>query len=147
MRPRLTQSTSTPDRRLALLHPSEVLRTQTPPHVILLTAGGVVSAGAGSGQEASGKLSLSSKETMRVAQSLYEAGFITYMRTDNPVLSESALTLARQCATARLPPPLVFLCLSGLWAFPSRPFPAPGPLRASLQRRFVLPCCPTAGGN
>ncbi len=44
---------------------------------------------------------MSSKETMRVAQTLYEAGYITYMRTDNPVLSESALTLARECVTTR----------------------------------------------
>lgn len=35
-------------------------------------------------QEASGKLHLSSRDTMRVAQSLYENGFITlYMRTDS----------------------------------------------------------------
>lgn len=36
-------------------------------------------------QEANRKLSLTSKDTMRIAQSLYEAGYITYMRTDNPV--------------------------------------------------------------
>jgi DNA topoisomerase I len=57
--------------------------------------------GGAGGQEASRKLSMPSKETMRVAQSLYEAGYITYMRTDNPVLSESALALARECVTAR----------------------------------------------
>ncbi|MCB0129757.1 MAG: DNA topoisomerase I, partial [Caldilineaceae bacterium] len=34
-------------------------------------------------QEANRKLGMSAKETMRVAQSLYENGFITYMRTDS----------------------------------------------------------------
>ncbi len=46
-------------------------------------------------QEASRKLRLSSRETMRAAQRLYEDGFITYMRTDSVTLSESALTAAR----------------------------------------------------
>ena len=41
---------------------------------------------------------------MRVAQTLYEGGYITYMRTDNPVLSESAVKLARDCASARYGP-------------------------------------------
>ncbi|KAB7746510.1 type I DNA topoisomerase [Nostocoides sp. F2B08] len=49
-------------------------------------------------QEASRKLRLSSKNAMRVAQRLYENGFITYMRTDSTTLSESALTAARQQA-------------------------------------------------
>ncbi|MCA0337805.1 MAG: type I DNA topoisomerase [Actinobacteria bacterium] len=49
-------------------------------------------------QEASRKLRLSSKNAMRVAQRLYENGYITYMRTDSTTLSESALTAARQQA-------------------------------------------------
>jgi DNA topoisomerase-1 len=49
-------------------------------------------------QEASRKLRLSSQQTMRVAQRLYENGYITYMRTDSTTLSESALTAARQQA-------------------------------------------------
>ena len=49
-------------------------------------------------QEASRKLRLSSKNAMRVAQRLYENGYITYMRTDSVTLSESALTAARQQA-------------------------------------------------
>ena len=46
-------------------------------------------------QEASRKLRLSSQQTMRVAQRLYDNGFITYMRTDSTTLSEAALTAAR----------------------------------------------------
>lgn len=46
-------------------------------------------------QEANRKLGLSARETMRIAQGLYERGFITYMRTDSVNLSESALQGAR----------------------------------------------------
>ncbi len=47
-------------------------------------------------QEANRKLGLGAKEAMRVAQSLYEQGFITYMRTDSTNLSEQAIKAARQ---------------------------------------------------
>ena len=43
-------------------------------------------------QEAHSKLGLSPKNTMSVAQKLYEKGFITYMRTDSTHLSKEALT-------------------------------------------------------
>ena len=46
-------------------------------------------------QEASRKLRFSSQTTMRLAQRLYENGYITYMRTDSTTLSEAALTAAR----------------------------------------------------
>ncbi|MEA3217554.1 MAG: topoisomerase, partial [Acidimicrobiia bacterium] len=46
-------------------------------------------------QEASRKLRLSSSQAMRAAQSLYEQGFITYMRTDSTTLSDAALSAAR----------------------------------------------------
>jgi len=49
-------------------------------------------------QEASRKLRLSSQQTMRIAQRLYENGYITYMRTDSTTLSESALAAAREQA-------------------------------------------------
>ncbi|WP_040157647.1 type I DNA topoisomerase [Mobilicoccus massiliensis] len=49
-------------------------------------------------QEAGRKLRLSSRNAMRVAQRLYENGYITYMRTDSTTLSESALTAARNQA-------------------------------------------------
>ena len=46
-------------------------------------------------QEAGRKLRFSAARTMRVAQDLYEAGYITYMRTDSTTLSEEALKAAR----------------------------------------------------
>ena len=53
-------------------------------------------------QEASRKLRYSAQTTMRVAQRLYENGYITYMRTDSTTLSESALAAARAQATRAL---------------------------------------------
>ena len=50
-------------------------------------------------QEASRKLRLSARETMRTAQGLYENGFITYMRTDSSALSQEAISAARSQAT------------------------------------------------
>ena len=47
-------------------------------------------------QEASRKLRFSAQTTMRVAQRLYDSGYITYMRTDSTTLSESALAAARK---------------------------------------------------
>ena len=49
-------------------------------------------------QEASRKLRFSSRHAMRVAQTLYENGFITYMRTDSTTLSSEALGAARSQA-------------------------------------------------
>ena len=46
-------------------------------------------------QEAGRKLRLSASMAMRSAQSLYEAGYITYMRTDSTTLSDTALSAAR----------------------------------------------------
>ncbi|MEG4213809.1 type I DNA topoisomerase [Microcoleus sp. Pol14C6] len=48
-------------------------------------------------QEANRKLRLGARETMRIAQGLYERGFITYMRTDSVHLSEQAIEAARSC--------------------------------------------------
>lgn len=48
-------------------------------------------------QEANRKLRLSARETMRTAQSLYEQGYITYMRTDSVNLSQQAIAAARSC--------------------------------------------------
>jgi DNA topoisomerase-1 len=49
-------------------------------------------------QEASRKLRFSSAVTMRIAQRLYENGYITYMRTDSTTLSETAIEAARALA-------------------------------------------------
>jgi DNA topoisomerase-1 len=46
-------------------------------------------------QEAGRKLGFTAQRTMSVAQDLYEAGFITYMRTDSVTLSDTAITAAR----------------------------------------------------
>lgn len=46
-------------------------------------------------QEAARKLNFSAKQTMMVAQKLYEKGFITYMRTDSLNLADSALKQAQ----------------------------------------------------
>jgi DNA topoisomerase-1 len=51
-------------------------------------------------QDASRKLRYSAQTTMRLAQRLYENGYITYMRTDSTTLSESALTAAREQVTS-----------------------------------------------
>jgi len=47
-------------------------------------------------QESNRKLGLSSRDTMRLAQNLYEEGLITYMRTDSPSLSQEALQASRE---------------------------------------------------
>ncbi len=47
-------------------------------------------------QEASRKLGMSVSQTMSVAQSLYEQGLITYMRTDSVNLSQQALAMCRE---------------------------------------------------
>ncbi|MBD0335065.1 MAG: type I DNA topoisomerase [Cyanobacteria bacterium Co-bin13] len=52
-------------------------------------------------QEANRKLRLSARETMRVAQNLYEQGYITYMRTDSVNLSQQAVAAARACVEQR----------------------------------------------
>ncbi len=51
-------------------------------------------------QEASRKLRMSAKQTMDTAQGLYQEGFITYMRTDSPTLSQQAIAAARAQAAA-----------------------------------------------
>ncbi len=51
-------------------------------------------------QEGGRKLRMSSSQVMRVAQGLYERGYITYMRTDNVVLSDEALQATRAAVTS-----------------------------------------------
>ncbi len=52
-------------------------------------------------QEAARKLSFAASHTMRVAQSLYEDGLITYMRTDGVDLAEEAISAARREISSR----------------------------------------------
>jgi len=52
-------------------------------------------------QEANRKLGMSARETMQVAQRLYEDGHITYMRTDSVSLSGEAIKAARSCVQTR----------------------------------------------
>lgn len=49
-------------------------------------------------QEASRRFRWNAQRTMRVAQGLYDRGYITYMRTDSTTLSEQAITAARSQA-------------------------------------------------
>lgn len=55
-------------------------------------------------QEASRKLGYSASHTMRCAQSLYEAGAITYMRTDGVQMDGSAIIAAREAIAERFDP-------------------------------------------
>ncbi len=52
-------------------------------------------------QEANRKLRLTARDAMRVAQKLYEEGYITYMRTDSVHLSGEAIGAARGAIAAR----------------------------------------------
>ena len=49
-------------------------------------------------QEASRKLGMSAKQAMDTAQQLYQEGYITYMRTDSPNLSQQAISASRAAA-------------------------------------------------
>ncbi|MFM9936296.1 MAG: type I DNA topoisomerase [Novosphingobium sp.] len=52
-------------------------------------------------QEAARKLGFAASHTMRVAQTLYEAGAITYMRTDGVQMDSSAISAARAAISQR----------------------------------------------
>jgi DNA topoisomerase-1 len=52
-------------------------------------------------QEAARKLGFSASNTMRLAQSLYEDGLITYMRTDGVQMAGEAISAARRAVAAR----------------------------------------------
>ncbi len=52
-------------------------------------------------QEASRKLGLGAQQTMRTAQTLYEAGHITYMRTDGVAMDMAAINRARDVVMER----------------------------------------------
>ena len=58
-------------------------------------------------QEASRKLGFSVAQTMRVAQKLYESGYITYMRTDSIAMSGTAIANATSAIESRFGSDLV----------------------------------------
>ncbi|MGO0604150.1 type I DNA topoisomerase [Brevibacterium linens] len=58
-------------------------------------------------QEAGRKLRMSARQAMRTAQSLYEHGYITYMRTDSSALSGQAIAAARKQVTELYGPEFV----------------------------------------
>lgn len=58
-------------------------------------------------QEANRRLRLSARDTMRVAQELYEKGLITYMRTDSTTLSAEAVGAARSLIAREFGPEYV----------------------------------------
>lgn len=53
------------------------------------------------GKECARRFGWSIKETARASQALYEAGVITYIRTDSPGLSEEAISAARAALQAK----------------------------------------------
>jgi DNA topoisomerase-1 len=59
-------------------------------------------------QEANRKLGMTAKDAMRVAQSLYENGYITYMRTDSTTLSKEAIGAARELVRTQYGPEFLF---------------------------------------
>ncbi|HYD12204.1 MAG TPA: type I DNA topoisomerase [Allosphingosinicella sp.] len=52
-------------------------------------------------QEAARKLGFAASQTMRIAQTLYEEGAITYMRTDGVQMAEEAVSAARRAVASR----------------------------------------------
>jgi DNA topoisomerase I len=52
-------------------------------------------------QEASRKFGMGARQTMSAAQRLYEAGYITYMRTDGIDMAPEAVMAARDAIRAR----------------------------------------------
>jgi len=59
-------------------------------------------------QESNRKLGMTARDTMRVAQSLYENGYITYMRTDSTTLSKEAVSAARELVRTQYGPEFLY---------------------------------------
>lgn len=84
-------------------------------------------------QEASNRLSMKPKTTMSAAQKLYEGGHITYMRTDNPVLSEEGQVAAEAVVRAR-------------WGeeYVGAPAPATEPKKRVVKKKATAPAAQAA---
>ena len=81
-------------------------------------------------QAASTRLGFSVKKTMMLAQRLYEAGFITYMRTDSTFLSDDAVNMVRGHIESEY---------GEKYRQPSRTVMVIKPVRRKLTKPFVLP--------
>lgn len=81
---------------VASLDSKEVKRSPAPPFITSSLQ-----------QEASRRFSFGAKRTMTIAQQLYEAGHISYMRTDSYTLSSQALDQARKLIKQRYGPEFV----------------------------------------
>lgn len=79
------------DFLVAAVDTKEVKKTPLPPFITSTLQ-----------QEASKRLRFSAKQTMRLAQNLYENGFITYMRTDSFNLSQDSLKKGRDWIQSNL---------------------------------------------
>jgi DNA topoisomerase IA len=87
-------------------------------------------------QEAARKLGFSASHTMRVAQSLYEDGAITYMRTDGVQMAPEALSAARRAITGVTMPAM---CPTSRATMRPRPR-----MRRKRMRRSARPISPRA---
>ncbi|CAM3260485.1 type I DNA topoisomerase [Rhodothermus bifroesti] len=86
----LAQRLSTERWRVVDLESRTVSRSPAPPFITSTLQ-----------QEASRKLGLSARQTMQIAQRLYEQGYITYMRTDSTHLSQEAIEASRRAIVER----------------------------------------------
>lgn len=81
----MSSSLKTAEYKVVDIKQKEVRRSSPPPYITSTLQ-----------QDANTKLHYTPHMTMSVAQSLYEKGFITYMRTDSPYISEEGITYARK---------------------------------------------------
>ena len=103
-------------------------------------------------QEAARKLRFSARSTMQVAQKLYENGYITYMRTDSPALSDQAVNAARRQASELYGPEYVpdsRRVYRARTRTPRKPTKRSGPpaIRSACPARSAASCPTTSTGS